>query len=113
METVGLVAFGTAVGVVSGMLGIGGGIVLVPGLVFLFGFTQPEAQGTSLAVLSVPVVIFAAVVYYQHGFVRVPAVAAIVAGFAVGAYLGARLIPYAPAAALRVVFGCILLYVGF
>jgi uncharacterized membrane protein YfcA len=113
METVGLILFGVAVGLVSGMLGIGGGIVLVPGLVFLFGFTQAEAQGTSLAVLSVPVVIFAAFVYYQNGYVRVPAVTAIVVGFAVGAYFGARLIPHIPTSALRVGFGGILLYVGF
>src|SRR5438067_2532622 len=113
METVGLVAFGAAVGVLSGMLGIGGGIVLVPGLMVLFGFTQPEAQGTSLAVLSLPVVIFAALVYHENGFVRMPAVIAVVAGFAVGAYIGARLVPHIPAAALRLGFGVLLVYVGF
>ena len=60
--------FGIIVGLLSGMLGIGGGVVLVPGLILLFGFSQIEAQGTSLAVLSVPVVLFAALVYYQAGF---------------------------------------------
>ena len=62
METAGLLLFGAAVGVLSGVLGIGGGVVLVPGLVILFGFSQPAAQGTSLAVLAVPVVVFAALV---------------------------------------------------
>src|SRR4051812_30658478 len=112
MMTVGLVAFGVAVGLLSGMLGIGGGIVLVPGLVVLFGFTQPEAQGTSLAVLSVPVVLFAALVYYQNGFVRMPVVGAIIGGFVVGAYAGARLVPHVPADVLRVGFSGLLLYVG-
>jgi uncharacterized membrane protein YfcA len=112
MDTVGLVAFGAAVGVLSGMLGIGGGIVLVPGLMILFGFTQPEAQGTSLAVLSVPVVLFAALVYYQNGYVRLPAVGAVVVGFAVGAYFGARLVPHVPVEVLRVGFGALLVYVG-
>ena len=113
MTTVGLLAFGGLVGLLSGLLGIGGGIVLVPGLVILFGFTQPEAQGTSLAVLSLPVVVFAAMVYYQHGYVRLPVVATLVAGFAVGAYVGARLVPVVPAEVLRVGFGVLLLYVGF
>src|SRR4051794_11204717 len=108
METAGLLMFGVAVGLLSGMMGIGGGIVPVPGLVFLFGVTQPEAQGTSLAGLSVPVVISAAAVYSQHGFVGVPAVAAIVAGLGVGAYFGARLVPHVPPAALRLGFGGIL-----
>ena len=112
MDTVGLVAFGAAVGVLSGMLGIGGRIVLVPGLMILFGFTQPEAQGTSLAVLSVPVVLFAALVYYQNGYVRLPAVGAVVVGFAVGAYFGARLVPHVPVEVLRVGFGALLVYVG-
>ncbi|WP_407069871.1 TSUP family transporter, partial [Loigolactobacillus coryniformis] len=45
-----LFVFGTGVGILSGLLGIGGGVVLVPGLIYFFGFSQPEAQGTSLAV---------------------------------------------------------------
>lgn len=112
METVGLLLFGAAVGMLSGMLGIGGGIVLVPGLMVFFGFTQAEAQGTSLAVLSVPVVIFAALVYHQNGFVRLPVVGIIVAGFAVGAYCGARLVPHVPILSLRLGFGILLLYLG-
>src|SRR5262245_29444741 len=55
-----LFLFGIGVGVLSGLLGIGGGVVLVPGLVLLFGFSQSEAQGTSLAVLSLPILIAAA-----------------------------------------------------
>ena len=58
-----LALFGVAVGILSGLLGIGGGIVLVPGLMLLFGFSQPEAQGTSLAVLIPPIGLFAAMVY--------------------------------------------------
>jgi uncharacterized membrane protein YfcA len=112
MTTAGLLLFGVMIGLLSGLLGIGGGIVLVPGLVYLFGFTQPEAQGTSLAVLSVPVLVFAALVYYQHGHVRLPVVAMIVVGFAVGAYIGARLVPVVPAVTLRIAFGALLLYVG-
>lgn len=108
-----LALFGVAVGVLSGMLGIGGGIVLVPGLMLLFGFSQPEAQGTSLAVLIPPIGLFAALVYYQHGYVRLPVVGWIALGFMVGALIGAKLVPSIPPTALRIGFGLLLLYEGF
>jgi uncharacterized membrane protein YfcA len=109
---VGLLGFGLVVGVLSGLLGIGGGILLVPGLVVLFGIGQTEAQGTSLAVLALPVLGFAAMVYYQAGYIRMPVAGIIALGFVVGAYGGARLVPYVNIAMLRFVFGVLLLYVG-
>lgn len=108
-----LFLFGLTVGVLGGLLGIGGGVVLVPGLMLLFGFTQPEAQGTSLAVMIPPIGLFAALVYYQHGYVRLPVVGWVAVGFLLGALLGARLVPTLPLAALRVMFGVLLLYLGF
>lgn len=108
-----LFLFGVGVGTLSGLLGIGGGVVLVPGLILLFGFSQAEAQGTSLAVMIPPIGIFAAIVYYQHGFVRLPVVGLIAVGFMAGAFLGAKLVPYLPSELLRVVFGLLLLYLGF
>src|SRR4051812_13081127 len=95
-----LFLFGVAIGIVSGMLGIGGGVLLVPGLMLLFGFTQQQAQGTSLAVLIPPIGIFAALVYYRHGDVNLPQVGFIALGFVVGALLGALLVPYIPQAVL-------------
>lgn len=108
-----LLAFGAAVGVLSGLLGIGGGVVLVPGLILLFGFSQSEAQGTSLAVMIPPIGIFAAAVYYQHGYVRLPIVGLVAVGFMLGALLGAKLVPHLPLELLRVAFGILLLYLGF
>ena len=113
MASVGMLVFGVLVGALSGGLGIGGGVVLVPGLIMLFGFSQLEAQGTSLAVLSVPVVIFAAAVYYQNGFVRVPVVLLIGLGFILGAYFGAKLVPQMPIHLLRLGFGVLMLYISF
>lgn len=107
-----LVLFGVAIGVFSGMLGIGGGIVLVPGLMFLFHFSQQEAQGTSLAALIPPIGIFAALVYYQNGYVRIPVAAAVAGGFMIGALGGALLLPRIPVAGLRLAFGGLLLYLG-
>ncbi len=108
-----LFVFGVGVGVLGGLLGLGGGIVLVPGLILLFGFSQAEAQGTSLAVMIPPIGIFAALVYYQHGFVRLPVVGLIASGFMLGAFLGAKLMPNLPVEYLRIAFGVLMLYLGF
>src|SRR4051812_7449532 len=116
-----LLLFGACIGVISGMLGIGGGIILVPGLMLLFGFSQQEAQGTSLAALIPPIGIFAAMVYWQHGYVKVPFAAAVAGGFMIGALVGALLvagmprlgIPPLPIGWLQLGFGVLLLYVGF
>jgi uncharacterized membrane protein YfcA len=107
-----LLLFGAAIGVISGMLGIGGGIVLVPGLMLLFGFSQQEAQGTSLAALIPPIGIFAAMVYYQNGYVKIPVAGAVAAGFMFGALGGALLLPRVPIQSLRLAFGGLLLYLG-
>jgi uncharacterized membrane protein YfcA len=111
--SLGLFAFGIAIGLCSGLLGIGGGVLLVPGLVLLFGFSQQEAQGTSLAVLVPPIGLFAAIVYYQHGFLRLPVTGWVAAGFLLGALLGASIVAYVPTAVLRIAFGSLLLFVGF
>lgn len=107
-----LLLFGIAIGIFSGLLGIGGGILLVPGLMLLFGFSQPEAQGTSLAVLIPPIGIFAALVYIQHGYVRLPVVTWVALGFAGGAFLGAKLVPHVTPEVLRIGFGGLLIYLG-
>ena len=112
MLYVNLLAFGVCVGVVSGMLGIGGGIILVPGLMLLFRFSQQEAAGTSLAALIPPIGIFAAMVYYQNNLVKIPVATAVAAGFMVGAYFGALLVPKMPVDWLRLGFGGLLLYLG-
>lgn len=108
-----LFVFGCGVGAMSGLLGIGGGIALVPGLVYLFGLSQQQAQGTSLGVLIPPIGIFAAWVYYQNGYIRLPIVGWVAGGFVIGAFLGAKLVPYVRPEYLRVAFGLLLLYTGF
>jgi uncharacterized membrane protein YfcA len=107
-----LIGFGIAIGVFSGLLGIGGGIMLVPGLMLLFQFSQQEAQGTSLAAMIPPIGIFAALVYYRNGFVQIPVAGAVAGGFMVGAYLGALALPHVPVRLLQLGFGGLLLYVG-
>jgi uncharacterized membrane protein YfcA len=111
MSSAGLVLLGAAVGVLSALMGIGGGIVLVPALVLLFGQSQAEAQGTSLATIPLGAIV-AALMYHQSVPLRVPVVAAVAGGFVVGAYLGSRLIPHVPVEGLRLAFGVLLLYLG-
>jgi uncharacterized membrane protein YfcA len=113
MFWIALLLFGLVVGALSGLLGIGGGIVLVPGLVLLFGLSQQEAQGTSLAALIPPIGLFAALVYYQNGYVRLPVVGLVAVGFMIGAYGGAHLVPHLPPEVLRGAFGVLLLLLGF
>jgi uncharacterized membrane protein YfcA len=109
---VGLLVVGLLIGVVSGMVGVGGGIFLVPALVYLFKFSQHEAQGTSIAVLVPPIGIFAALEYYRYGFVRLSVVAWIALGFAAGAFLGAMLAGQVSGAMLRRGFGLFMLFIA-
>ena len=66
---IGLLALGLLAGYFSGLVGIGGGIIIVPALVMLFGMSQHQAQGTTLALMVPPIGILAAMTYYQKGFV--------------------------------------------
>lgn len=87
-----LVFLGLLGGFLSGMFGIGGGIVMVPLMIFLLGYTQHQAQGTSLAVLSVPVAFLAAYTYYKSGenVVNWKFALVIAASFIVGGFLGSK-----------------------
>jgi uncharacterized membrane protein YfcA len=111
MTTLGLLLLGTAVGVLSAVMGIGGGIVLVPALTILFGLSQSEAQGTSLATIPFGAII-AAMIYNQSVALRLPVIVAISIGFIVGAFVGAKVAPQFPEAFLRLAFGGLLLYLG-
>lgn len=113
MSTLWLLIFGVFIGVLSGLLGIGGGILLIPGLIYLFGFSQAQAQGTSLAVMVPPIGLFAALIYYRNGYVQLPVAGTVALGFAIGAYLGAQFVPFVPISLLRFGFGTLLLYLGF
>jgi uncharacterized membrane protein YfcA len=105
---------GLVIGVVSGLLGIGGGVLLVPALVWIFKFQHTEAVGTTLAVLVPPIGLLAALEYYWRGQVDVKAAAIIAAAFVVGCYGGARLVPLFQnnIQILRLFFGLMLLYIA-
>ena len=103
---------GLFVGVISGVVGIGGGVLLTPALVFLFGFTQHSAQGTTIALLVPPIGLLAAWTYYQEGDVNLKVAALICLGFFVGGLLGAKLAVNLPDLWLRRIFGFTMLALG-
>lgn len=105
-------AIGLVAGILSGLFGIGGGIVIVPALVLLAGFGVSQAAGTSLAALLLPVGALGAWQYWQAGLVDVRAALILAAGILLGAYLGARLGISLPAATLQRAFGLLLVLVG-
>jgi uncharacterized protein len=106
------VVLGLLVGVLSGVLGLGGGIFLVPALIFLFHFSPYQAQGTSLAVLIPPIGFFAALEYYRKGYIEFSVVGFICLGFIVGAYLGAFFVDWIPIPLMRRIFGFFLFFIA-
>ena len=103
---------GLGVGVLSGIIGIGGGIVVVPTLVYAFHMSQHKAQGTSLGVLLAPIGLLAFWEYYKAGNVDVKAAIFIALGFIAGAYFGGSWAQQFSDVTLRRVFGVVLLAVA-
>jgi uncharacterized protein len=106
------IAIGLLVGTFAGSLGLGGGLILIPILVYGFGLTQHQAQGTSLAVMIPPITILAALRYYYSGNVKLGMAAFIACGFLVGGLLGADLVQRVPDIVLRRIFGVIMLAIS-
>jgi uncharacterized membrane protein YfcA len=109
-----LLVCGCLIGVVSGLIGIGGGVLVVPLLVFFFRFNQQTAIGTSLAMLLPPIGLLAVIDFYKHGNVNLPFAILLACGFAFGALGGARVVNLGLLGehALRVLFGVLMLYVA-
>ncbi len=103
---------GLAAGVLSGLIGIGGGVLIIPTLVFLLGFSQHMAEGTTLAAMVPPIGILAAYVYYQNGNVDIKAAGFIALGFVVGGLFGAKIAHQLGSDSLRKIFGVVLILMG-
>ncbi|HBU68900.1 MAG TPA: permease [Elusimicrobia bacterium] len=112
MEIFLLVLLGFAAGSLSGLVGIGGGVVIIPALVYFFGFSQLKAQGTTIALMVPPIGILAALVYYKNGFVDLKVAALICAGFVVGGLLGANIVTGLTNELVRKIFGIFLLIIS-
>jgi uncharacterized membrane protein YfcA len=103
-----LLCIGLAAGLLSGLVGIGGGLVMVPAMMLL-GYSQHQAQGTSLAVLMLPVVFLAARDYYKAGYIDPKVVGVVAAAFVIGGSFGGKLALSLPADHLRKIFGVVML----
>jgi uncharacterized membrane protein YfcA len=109
---------GLAAGMLSGLVGVGGGIIMVPALVFFMNYTQHQAQGTSLAVLTLPVVILASIYYYHQCQklgtpIDLKVVGLLGIGFIIGGFFGSKMALAINTAALKKIFAVILFYTGF
>ena len=107
-EYISLIIIGMLAGFVSGMVGIGGGIILVPALIYVMGYSQHMAQGTSLAMMIPPIGILAVYNYYQKGHVDIKVALILCIGFFVGAFFGSKLAVKLPGDTVKRVFGVFL-----
>ncbi|CAI8217206.1 MAG: Uncharacterised protein [Cryomorphaceae bacterium] len=104
-----LIIIGLLAGVLSGLVGVGGGILMIPLLIIFLGLTQHEAQGTALFAMLPPIGILAAINYYKEGFVKWEYAIVIAFTFVIGGYLGSKLSLSLPPQMVRRVFGVIML----
>lgn len=107
-----LLLLGFATGILSGLIGIGGGIIVIPVLVLLFGFSQHQAQGTTLAMLVPPIGILAAWTYYKHGYADLKTAGLLCLGFFFGGLIGARIATGLPNIVLQRIFGAALFLIS-
>jgi uncharacterized protein len=107
-----LIIVGVAAGMLSGLVGLGGGVIIVPALVFLLGFSQYEATGTSLGILLLPAGIFAVMNYYKKGYIDIKVVLLIFTGFLIGGYLGSKISLSLPQATLKKIFAIVLILIA-
>lgn len=109
-----LIVIGIAAGMLSGLVGVGGGIIIVPALVYLLAFSQKQAQGTSLAILLLPIGILAVLNYYKDPEVNldVKVVALITLGFLAGSYFGSKLALFLPDATVKKVFAIFMMLIA-
>lgn len=108
---------GLAAGVLSGLVGVGGGVVLVPALVYFLHYNQHQAQGTSLGVLTFPVVILAFLTYYRDCRatgtpIEFKVIALLALGFVIGGYFGSKIAVNIDQNLLKKLFAIILFYTG-
>lgn len=108
-----LCLIGLCAGMLSGLIGVGGGIIIVPALMYFLGFSQHEAQGTSLGLLLLPIGILAVINYYNKGFIDVRLVGIMAVAFVLGGWLGSKLALRISEDALKKIFAIVLFYTAF
>ncbi len=107
-----LLLIGLAAGTLGGLVGVGGGIIIVPALIYFLGFSQFQAQGTSLALIMFPVGILAVLQYYKQGHVDFRYVGLLAAGFILGGYFGSKISLSLPQESVKKIFASLMLIIA-
>lgn len=107
-----ILSIGLVAGFLSGSMGIGGAIIVIPSLMFFLGFSTHQAQGTSLALMTIPVMLVAAVNYYRQGHVNLKIALIMAFSFVIGGYIGSKLSVSLPEKVIRTAFGIVLFVVS-
>lgn len=107
-----LIMVGITAGVLSGLVGIGGGIIIVPALVFFLEFSQKMAQGTSLGILLLPIGLLGVIQYYKQGYIDVRVVAIISLAFFAGSYFGSKIALSLPQETIKKVFAVLMIVIS-
>jgi uncharacterized membrane protein YfcA len=107
-----IVLIGLIAGMLSGLVGVGGGIIIVPALVLFLGFSQHQATGTSLGILLLPAGIFAVINYYKQGYIDLKVVGLLFVGFLIGGFLGSKISLTLSEAAVKKIFAIMLVIIA-
>lgn len=107
-----LIIIGIIAGMLSGLIGVGGGVIIVPALMYFLAFSQKEAQGTSLGILLLPVGILAVTQYYKQGYVDIKVVLIVSSAFLLGGFLGSKIALAISENVLKKIFAVILILIA-
>lgn len=107
-----LFLIGLAAGILGGLVGIGGGIIIVPSLIYFLNFSQKEAQGTSLGILLLPVGILGVLQFYKAGYVDMRTVWVVSFGFLVGSYFGSKIALSFPQDTVKKIFAILMILIA-
>lgn len=103
---------GLAAAILGGLVGVGGGIIIVPSLIYFLGFSQKEAQGTSLGILLLPIGILGVLQFYKAGYVDMRTVWAVSFGFLVGSYFGSKIALRFPQETVKRIFAVLMMLIA-
>lgn len=109
---IGVLVIGLFAGFMSSMVGIGGGVVIVPALVILFGLSQKMAQGTSLAMMLPPIGVLAVINYHKQGYVDFKIAAILCVSFILGSYLGSKVVLGLDTAVVKKIFAVFMMIIA-
>ena len=104
-----IILIGIAAGTLSGLVGVGGGIIIVPALVYVLGFSQKMAQGTSLGLILLPVGILGVIQYYKQGYINLNVVWMLAVGFVIGGWLGGKIAVTLPQETIKKIFAVLMI----